>query len=184
MPDMSSTSRLVLVVIGIIVLCAGIYMVVARKPAPSDESGTPDSAMDEETTGAPMGKVGASTESDGVYFVQIQSVNANPEDTTLTLSHVTYFEGEEATLSAKAEVECPSGIIEDCVPTLKDGFYVRPSGAPQWTAPVSKEVAITLKDGVTATMDDIAALVNTNHEAIMVVTVEGGMITTIEERGN
>lgn len=62
---------------------------------------------------------------DGVYYVQIGEINL--ANRSAIFDHITYFSGMQAFNSAQHEVKCDKKEIEDCVPTLKYGYYIRPS---------------------------------------------------------
>jgi len=77
---------------------------------------------------------------DGEYYVQISKIDQG----TFTFAHITYFIGTEAFNSAKVEAKCDKSDIIECVPTLKNGYYIRPSGAPQFIAPMADNMKILL----------------------------------------
>lgn len=131
---------------------------------------------------APKGKVAVNTTvEDGEQYGQIVSVNQNPEDTTVTYMHVTYFTGDEARLSAQNEVEC-TGDIESCVPSLTNGYYVRASGAPDVTAPVPASANITLKANAKASRNELASYIQTSAIApVFVITIKDGQVSAIRE---
>ena len=162
--------KTLLLILGLI--CIGLVIILATR-------GPKESVV---TNDAPRGKVAANTSvSDGEQYAQVSSVNQNPEDMTVTYTHVVYFTGDEAKLSAEAEVEC-AGAIESCVPSLNAGYYVRASGAPLETVPVTASTKIQLKSNAKASKDEFATYVETSAVApVFVLTVKDGNITHIKE---
>ena len=131
---------------------------------------------------ATKGKVAAGTAQDGEHYVRVSSIQTNPEDSTVTLRLITYFEGVEARASAVAEVKC-DGAIETCVPTLQDGYYVRESGAPMITVPFTASTKINLANKYNATIADL--IVSTKDAAtppVFIVTIKDGNLVQIAEK--
>ena len=80
------------------------------------------------------------TLTDGEYYVQVSKI----DQSMITFAHITYFIGAEAFNSAEVEVKCDKSDISECVPTLKNGYYIRQSGAPQFTVPMAGNMKIML----------------------------------------
>lgn len=132
--------------------------------------------------GTPQGKAAAATIDDGEYYVYVKSLGESPEDMVFRMQHVTYFEGEEARLSAEREVPCQGRAIESCVPTLLKGYYVRESGAPEFSAPVSRQAGVRLAEGG-GSLDGLRQRLNTaSHRPAFRIEIRNGMIVMIEER--
>jgi hypothetical protein len=136
-------------------------------------------------SGTPMGKVAASDKEDGEYFVQVEQVYENPEDTTLILQHVMYFEGEEARRTAERDMDCGEDPIETCLPTLKKGFYFQISGAEPFEAPLAKTASIKvwseLKGETKATIGDVKQKINFSQEVVFVIKIEDGQVVEMRQ---
>ena len=154
-----------------IILLTGIYLLNA--PVSTQDS--------QPETVSQMGKVGISTIEDGTYYVFIKEVIPNPEDTVIRMHHVTYFEGEEARLSAQQEAVCESEDIEDCVQTLQDGYYVRESGAEEFTVPAAQDTEISNTKGQITIEDLTTYIENLSNEPVFTVAIENGQIVTITQ---
>ena len=72
--------------------------------------------------------------------------------------------------------------LDECVPTLRDGYYVRKSGAPAFTAPLTAATTISIAGKSTATVSDLAARIQTNQNAVFVVTIANGNIVRVDEK--
>jgi hypothetical protein len=150
----------------------------AEEAAPAANAGGTGSAKPQ---GTAQGKVAASTEEDGTHFAIITKVSENPEDTVLTLEHVTFYEGAEATATAKLDVKCEGDIVT-CVQTLKQGYYVRKSGSPAWTAPLLKAAKVSISGKANATHEDLA--LNTamkSYIPVYKVVIKGGAAVSVTE---
>lgn len=168
------TSRIVTIVVLVCALCAaGIYAYAYAKthrPLQQDPPSSP----------APQAS-GTSVE-DGTYAVQIHSILTAGDISSITFSHVTYFEGKEASTSAAHDATCPKGSpLEACVPTLTKGYYVRPSGAPEFTAALAPDSQIALRDAAHASFDMLKSL-NRQFDPVFDVVITGGKIRSLTER--
>jgi hypothetical protein len=127
-------------------------------------------------------KIAPATIEDGSYVVRVHSIITTGEDTSITFAHVTYFNGTEASSSAMKEVDCPDDRpIEACVPTLTKGYYVRESGAPTFTAPLTLGTRISLRDDSEATVDDLRSL-DRQFEPVFDVSIKDGNIYSLAEK--
>lgn len=162
-----SSHFFILVTISLVFLAAGLYYAfVVMAPA---------------QVAVPVEEVVPSTEiADGEYFVTVVSVIESTGETQLSMEHVTYFEGEAAASSAEAEVECGAA-IETCVPTLEEGYYVRPSGAPSFKATLQPETTYALLDPNEPTLAALKKLLFSS-DPVFVVTVKEGEITRVVQK--
>jgi FlaG/FlaF family flagellin (archaellin) len=166
-----TTKRTVLLISLVCVGIAGSIYVFACSPWSKSDSSVP----------SPQAKVAASDTEDGTYIVRIRTITTTPEDTLITFTHVTYFEGDSASSSAAEEVSCSDAQpIEACVPTLTKGYYVRESGASTFMAPVTSGTEITLHDNSSASMEDIQKL-NRQFDPVFEVVISNGNIESITE---
>ncbi len=118
-------------------------------------------------------KVKSSILTDGEYVVQINAVNQTVEDTIIAMRHVAYFEGPEARIAAAKEIEC-DGQIEECVPTLESGYYVRQSNNAPFEVPVpAGKVAL-------ATM--MLNAIRTNPDVVFNVAIVDGQLSAVEQK--
>lgn len=163
-----SSHFLILVALFFVLLAAGLYYFLVVL-APEKEVVLP-----EEVPATPVGIT------DGEYYVTISSVTESPEETTLAMEHVTYFEGEAARTSAEAEVVCGAE-IETCVPTLEDGYYVRPSGAPGFDAVLTKEVVFSFLEEAGNSVEVLKELLE-DADPVFVVTVQNGQAVRVVQK--
>lgn len=116
-----------------------------------------------------------------VEYVYITNIATKEDVATVTVAHVTYFEGDEAVLSATHEVTCEKE-IETCVPSLAKGYYVRQSGAPQDSFQLASDATIQLKNKEQAELNDLASYLTDNKtEPIFTIAVSDKKITAITE---
>ena len=148
------------VIVVILLVIAGIAITMGNRV---EETNQPASVMMPENTTEQ--KVAPSTVEDGEYYTFIEEINTNPEDTTITFKHVMFFEGEEATLAATDE-----GRLDE----VRNGYYARASGAPNFIAPLSADASMTANDLHALTGDS-------NYRPVFLVTIENGAIVGIEE---
>lgn len=134
-----------------------------------------------EASSTAAAKAASSTISDGTYTAHVRSIMTTSEDTSITFSHVTYFEGAEASSSASHEVRCPNQPIEACAPTLTRGFYVRESGAPDFTAPVPASAEIVLKDMPHASVKELQNISRQFQPVFDVVILNGNVVSITEK---
>ena len=174
---MNKNTKIIIGVIVVILIIAGIYGISKSRAALKAEEA--QTALENQQKA--NGKVAASSEADGAYYVQIKSVNQSPEDATLTMQHVTYFEGEEARASAIKEVACEGKNIEVCVPTLIEEYYVRVSGSPEFFAPLNVSTKIEFSNRDNATPAQLSERISAIPNAVFIVTIKDGNITTVEE---
>ncbi len=130
---------------------------------------------------SPTGKIAASPVSDGTYTVYIHSIMSTGEDTSITFNHITYFEGTVASSSARHDVTCPDHPLEACVPTLTRGFYVRESGALEFSAPLPSSSPVVLRDNPNATYKSLRTMVR-EFQPVFTVVIQDGNIVSITER--
>jgi hypothetical protein len=132
--------------------------------------------------GTSLSKLPAADVEDGTYTVQIHSITTRGENTYLSFSHVTYFEGDEASSSAAHEVTCPDDQpLAACVPTLTKGYYVRESGAPSFTAPLTKSSTVSLKDAAHATVEQLRDI-NRQFDPVFDLVIKEGAVASLTER--
>ncbi|GEM_PF-7098627 len=163
-----SSHFLILVALFFVLLAAGLYYFLVVL-APEKEV-----VLTEEVPAAPVGVV------DGEYYVTISSVTESPEETNLAMEHVTYFEGEAARTSAEAEVVCGAE-IETCVPTLEDGYYVRPSGAPGFDVALIKEVTFSFLEESGNSIEVLKELLE-DTDPVFIVTLQSGEIVRVVQK--
>jgi hypothetical protein len=119
---------------------------------------------------------------DGSYTLQIHSILTAHDQTSLTLTHVNYFDGGTATSSAEHEAHCPKEQpLGACVPTLVKGYYVRPSGAQDFSAPLTPDSRIVLHDIIDATVDSLKNL-HRQFDPVFDVTIDRGVISALIEK--
>lgn len=170
--------------IGIVIAAAAIAYAVASRSSDTYDIETDPS---EKPAGQPMQKVAPAAVQDGEYYVTLKEVVANGEDVTLKMSHVTYFEGEEAQLAAENDDPC----LKDDSPnkgacaaslTLAQGYYVRQSGAPDFTVPMTASTKIELAGKAGATLPDLAEYVAAaSNRPVFVVTMKDGQVVRIRQ---
>jgi len=119
---------------------------------------------------------------DGDYYVQIARIDDGADGAALAMKHITYFTGNEAYASARDAEKCDRDIVE-CVPTLKNGYYIRPSGAPEFTATATNaKILLSYDKSEQASRDDLKnQLALPNYAPAFRVTLAAGRITRIEE---
>lgn len=168
---MSLRRTIVAIVLVCVVAAAGIYAYAYR----THHKGAPHPL--------PVShKVAPATIEDGSYVVRVHSIMTAGEDTSITFAHVTYFDGTEASSSAMKEVDCPDDRpIEACVPTLTKGYYVRESGAPTFTAPLTLDTRISLRDDPTASIDNLRTL-DRQFEPVFDVEIKDGNVDSLSEK--
>jgi hypothetical protein len=152
-------------IIGIMVALLAIAAIVIALDYRSEDEVINENESAATTVESPLGKVAAANIEDGEYYATIQEINENPEDTTITFKHVMYFEGEAA--SSTAAQEGKSGEV-------KNGVYVRESGAPSFTAPLSSDTNITAAQ-LRATITDPA------YKPAFKVIIKEGAVVKVEE---
>ncbi len=120
--------------------------------------------------------------SDGEYYVQIGSVNQ--EAKTAIFKHITYFVGADAFNSASHEIECEGKEITECVPTLKKGYYIRPS-IPESAfsdSIANSEIFLSNSRNVLSSIEGLNQEINLlGYESAFKINVEGGKVAKIEE---
>lgn len=172
-------SHILLAIAFICVLVAGGMYVFAYSNAPYAHLGSV--ATQNASTTASSAKVNVLPVPDGVYAVYIHSIMSTGEDTNITFSHVTYFEGTAASTSASHDVKCPDHPIEACAPTLTRGFYVRESGVPEFTAPLPTNAPILLRDNSHASAKSLRNM-NREFQPVFDVEIRSGNIVSITEK--
>lgn len=170
---MMTSKKILLFTLVCVLIAASIYVFAYIK-----EQKVQQIRSNEETS---KGKVSVATIKDGTYTTQIHSIKTSPEDTTITFRHVTYFDGTAASSSATKEVPCKDQPLVACVPTLTRGYYVRKSEAPDFTAPVTAQTVITLKDQATASTKELRALERLFEPVFDVVILEGNIVSLSEK---
>ncbi|MBU2103895.1 hypothetical protein KKD81_02445 [Patescibacteria group bacterium] len=162
-----SSHFFILLAISVAVLAAGLYYAfVVMAPA--------EVVVEEEKPTV------IQTVAPGEYFVTISSVSEFGEETKLSMEHVTYFEGDAARASAESEVVCGAA-IETCVPSLEDGYYVRPSGAPGFTLELSEAATLSLLDQPEQSPEALKKLLIA-ADPVFVVTIEGEQVVRVVQK--
>lgn len=169
---MNTNKKLLWVALICVVAAAGIYSYAYWKVKTSVITHTSVPAA---------GKLAAASVADGTYTVRIRSIMTTPEDTAITFSHVTYFEGAEASSSAAHDVPCKDRPLEACTPSLAYGYYVRASGAPDFTAPIPHQAAIVLKDNAHGSLRDLQNI-QRDHDPVFDISIQDGNVVSVIER--
>lgn len=151
---------LMVVLIVVVALALSLYY-QSKGHLISENDLSPDS------TKAPMRKVPAANIEDGEYHAYLVSINASPEDNTLTFKPVTYFDGEEAIAAAKSD-----GRESE----VRNGVYVHESGAPNFTVPVT----LVTEEVVTALRNKMN---NITYKPVFLVKIQNGAVISVEEVG-
>lgn len=162
--------------IGIFMLMSLVAVAIAWPPKYAGQ------ATDRQDRVAAVAKAPASEIQDGEYYAHVAEIDVTPEDTLVRFAHVTLFLGDEARLTAKNDVRCGDAKLDDCVPTLARGYYVRPSGAPDEMAPVPKGAKIRLVGKATSTVEDLRTLMKvTSSIPVFTITISGGQAVEIRQ---
>jgi len=119
---------------------------------------------------------------DGVYYVQIREIDL--ANKSAVFDHITYFSGMEAFNSAQHEVKCDKKEIEECVPTLKYGYYIRPSD-PQSSFLIGiSEAKIFLSTSKTqlVSLEELKNVISLpEYRSAFVIEIKNNKINKIEE---
>jgi hypothetical protein len=159
--NQNNTVKVMGIAVALLVLAAIIIMVNYRaEEVPVNEN---ENAVS--NTDTPLGKVAAANIEDGEYYAYVEAVNSSPEDTTVTFKHVMYFEGEVASSTAANEGRSAE---------VRNGVYVRESGAPGFTAPLGMASNISA-DGIRMAIND------PSYRPAFRVTIQEGAIVKMEE---
>lgn len=173
---MNTTEKTIIALMIVAAIGLLIYASSGPRDMTTNGDGTYGNAQDMK------GKVAAGMLMDGEYYVRVGTIAQNPEDTTVTLRHVTYFEGDDARNAAAHDVPC-TVLIDMCVPTLTEGYYVRESGAPMVTVPLTTSTKIILINKYTASIADLVAITNDPATSpVFVATVKSGNLVQIEQK--
>lgn len=120
--------------------------------------------------------------SDGEYYVRIESIN--PEKQEAVFKHITFFTGTEAYDSAEHEVPCGKTDIVECVPSLKNGYYIRPSSPESGFALPTAGADIILANNkkVSVSANDLREEINLpGYEPAFKIQIKDNRVTAIEE---
>lgn len=170
------------ILLGIAFICIVIASVLYFYAYSHDQYRTPlPTATSTQASSTASTKVAAASIADGTYSVHVHSIMSSSEDTTITFSRVTYFEGAEASSSASQDVKCPNKPIQACVPTLTRGFYARPSELPDFTAPVPEGTPIVLRDASHATIKALRNMTR-DFEPVFDVVIKDGNVLYLTEK--
>ncbi len=162
--------------VAIVIVGAGVAFAVTR-----DGSAVPSNTAVGGSTAKPSAKVAAASIEDGTYYASVISVNRNPEDTVASFEHVMFFQGSEATDAALEDVDCEE-VIENCVASLKNGYYVRKSGAPVFNAPILKGATVSLAGNTSASHADLENQVGgLSYVPVYSVIINEGSVTSVTE---
>jgi hypothetical protein len=120
------SNQILIAIAFVCIIVAGVMYLFAYSRAPYAHLNTNLASSTASTSVS--AKIAAAGIEDGTYTVHIHSILSTAEDTRITFSHVTYFEGAEASSSASHDVPCPNKPLEACVPTLTRNFHDVPHG--------------------------------------------------------
>ncbi|HQK63573.1 MAG TPA: hypothetical protein PLF16_00310 [Candidatus Staskawiczbacteria bacterium] len=120
--------------------------------------------------------------SDGEYYVQIVQIDLANQ--TAVFKHITYFSGTDAFSSAEHEVQCDKGDITECVPSLKRGYYIRPTSPESDFSMKLNNPRISLSNNkdIPATLQDLDKEVSLpQYESAFKINVRDNKIESLEE---
>jgi hypothetical protein len=121
----------------------------------------------------------------------IRGILSNNNSIVLEIDDVEFLDGEEAILKAMEDSKCSREKIEECVPSLNNGFYIRnvASTTKQYTLSPEADVALLLggsPERVTSSPQELVAEFNKSESILkhvpFAVTTQGNTITTIEQQ--
>lgn len=157
-----STVAIALVLIAVVLN----YALTTEATIPHDVTTAIESSSDQ-----PFPRNSTNLKKNGDYTVYITAVNQTPQETTFEMKDVVYFEGSEARVVAANEVPC-SESIENCVATLRQGYYVRETNN-HFTA---RMVGGSLRGA------EIAERITEDPRTVFTVTVYKSMVTNVVEK--
>ncbi|MDD5639215.1 MAG: hypothetical protein PHR47_00170 [Candidatus Pacebacteria bacterium] len=120
--------------------------------------------------------------SDGEYYVQITNVDLFKKEALF--KHITYFSGNDAFNSAEYEVKCDKEDITLCVPSLKRGYYIRPTSSElDFTVGLDNSKIFLASDKtISASLEALNSEINLpEYESAFKINVKNGKVATIEE---
>jgi hypothetical protein len=173
------SNQILIAIAFVCIIVAGVMYLFAYSRAPYAHLNTNLASSTASTSVS--AKIAAAGIEDGTYTVHIHSILSTAEDTRITFSHVTYFEGAEASSSASHDVPCPNKPLEACVPTLTRNFYVRQSGTPDFTVPVPSQASIVLHDVPHGTVKSLRDIVREFQPVFEVVVINGNVVSITEK---
>jgi hypothetical protein len=172
------------ILLGIAFIClvvAGTMYLFAYSRAPYTHLNTQSATSTASTSTST--KLATASITDGAYTVYVHSIMSNSNETSITFTHVTYFEGTQASTTASRDVKCPNQPIQACVPTLTRGFYVRESGASDFSAPVPSNAVIVLRDVAHGTTKSLRNMVR-DFQPVFDVVIQNGNVSSIVEKSS
>ncbi|MFA5166255.1 MAG: hypothetical protein WC449_03030 [Candidatus Paceibacterota bacterium] len=119
---------------------------------------------------------------DGVYYVQIREMDLVKK--SAVFDHITYFSGIVAFNSAQHEAKCDKKEIEECVSTLKYGYYIRPSDPKSAFSIGISEAKIFLSTSKTriASLEELKNEINLpEYQPAFTIEIKNNKIDKIEE---
>jgi hypothetical protein len=118
-------------------------------------------------------------------FVLLTGVRTSATSTGIVTDEVEYLEGDAARAAAASDTPCTTGNIEDCVPTLASGFYIRNTSTTTQEYPVSPRADIILQEEAhpaARTIGDLEGRLLENPTPIPAhIQIQDGMVIRIEE---
>jgi hypothetical protein len=128
-------------------------------------------------------RVSASPRSD--HFVLITDVHASATSTDIIADEVEYLEGDAARAAAASDTSCAPEDLDDCVPTLASGFYIRNTATATEAYPVSPRADILLQEEArpqSRTIGDLEGRLRENPTPLPAnIQLQDGMVVHIEE---
>jgi hypothetical protein len=119
---------------------------------------------------------------DGEYYVQISQIDLPNQ--TAVFKHITYFSGTEAFSSAEHEVQCDKDDITDCVPSLKRGYYIRPT-SPESDFSMKfdgSKIFLSGNKDVSGTLQELNNEISLpQYESAFKINVKDNKVETLEE---
>jgi len=119
---------------------------------------------------------------DGEYYVQISKIDTGNK--TADFKHITYFSGMGAFNSAKYEIQCDKEDIIECVPSLKHGYYIRPSNPESGFSMKldGAQILLSGKKSASSSLQDLDSEIKLpQYESAFKINVKDNKVISIEE---